>query len=297
MITLPDPVLEPIVRTALAEDLGMAGDVTGALAGAAPLAAVVRARASGVLAGLAPAGMACRLLDPALRFTPLLPEGAALEPGAVAARLEGPAHSVLAVERTVLNFLTHLSGVATLTRRFVDAVAHTQARIAATRKTLPGLRALQKAAVIAGGGLPHRYSLGDAVLIKDNHIAAAGSVSEALRRAQALAGHMRVLEVEVDTLTQLEEALPFRPHAVLLDNFSLADLAAAVRLAHFQPNPTKSGSDFVDDALSRARTILEASGGVSLETAAAIAETGVAVISVGALTHSAPALDLGLDAS
>lgn len=274
---LPDPVLEPIVRTALAEDLGLCGDITATLAGEGRLACVAAARAPGVLAGLAPAGLACRLLDPALRFTPLASEGALLAPGAIAARLEGPAASVLAVERTVLNFLTHLSGVATLTRAFVERVGHTRARIAATRKTLPGLRALQKAAVIAGGGLPHRYSLCDAVLIKDNHIAAAGSVTEALRRAQALAGHMRVLEVEVDSLTQLEQALPFRPHAVLLDNFALQDLGVAVRLAG-------------------GRTILEASGGVSLDTVAAIAETGVDVISVGALTHSAAALDLGLDA-
>jgi len=276
-MTLPELLLEPIVRAALLEDFGLSGDVTARLAGEAPFACEVRARQAGVLAGLAPAALACRLVDPGLAFTPLLGEGDAVEPGQAAARLEGPAASVLAAERTVLNFLTHLSGVATLTRAFVARVAHTRARIAATRKTLPGLRALQKAAVVAGGGLPHRYSLADAVLIKDNHIAAAGSVAEALRRAQSAAGHMRVIEVEVDSLAQLEQALPFRPHAVLLDNFALADLHAAV-------------------ALAAGETILEASGGVTLETVAAIAETGVDVISVGALTHSAPALDLGLDA-
>jgi nicotinate-nucleotide pyrophosphorylase (carboxylating) len=275
---LPDIVIEPIVRASLAEDLGLSGDVTGALAGAAPISCLVRARQAGVLAGLAPAGLTCRLLDPALRFEPLLAEGGSITAGEAVARLSGPAASVLAAERTVLNFLTHLSGVATLTHAFVQRVAHTRARIAATRKTLPGLRALQKAAVVAAGGLPHRYSLADAVLIKDNHIAAAGSVAEALRRAQALAGHMRVLEVEVDRLDQLEQALPFRPHAVLLDNFQLADLRKAV-------------------ALAGGAVVLEASGGVTLETAAAIAETGVDVISVGALTHSAPALDLGLDAA
>lgn len=277
-MTLPDVLLEPIVRAALLEDFGLAGDVTAQLAGGTPLACEVRARSGGVLAGLAPAAMTCRLVDPRLTFTPLLADGAELSPGQTAAQLEGPASAVLAAERTVLNFLTHLSGVATLTRAFVARVAHTPARIAATRKTLPGLRALQKAAVVAGGGLPHRYSLADAVLIKDNHIAAAGSVAEALRRVQHLAGHMRVIEVEVDSLVQLEEALPFRPHAVLLDNFTLADLRAAVALA--------SGA-----------TVLEASGGVTRETVAAIAETGVDVISVGALTHSAPALDLGLDAA
>ena len=277
MSDLPDPVLEPIVRAALLEDLSPAGDVTAQLAGKGALAAEIRARGQGVLAGLAPAALACRLLDSKINFSSFLGEGEWVEPGQAIARLEGPAASLLAVERTALNFLTHLSGVATLTARFVAAVAHTQARIAATRKTLPGLRALQKAAVVAGGGLPHRYTLGDAVLIKDNHVAAAGSVAEALRRAQALAGHMRVIEVEVDSLAQLEDALPFAPHAVLLDNFSLKDLRTAVRLA--------GGA-----------VVLEASGGVSLETVAAIAETGVDVVSVGALTHSAPALDLGLDA-
>ena len=191
---LPELLLEPLVRAALLEDLGRGGDVTASLMRAdETLEARFVARESGVLAGLQAAQLSCRLVDPALEFTPLLPEGAALQPGTVLARIRGAAGSVLTAERTALNFLTHLSGVATLTRAFVDAVAGTPARIAATRKTLPGLRAVQKAAVVAAGGMPHRYGLDDAVLIKDNHIAVCGSVAEALRRARAAAGHMRCL--------------------------------------------------------------------------------------------------------
>jgi nicotinate-nucleotide pyrophosphorylase (carboxylating) len=275
---LPDVMLEPLVRAALLEDFGRGGDATGGLMHPGErLRAQFAARKAGVVAGLDCARIACRLVDPTLTFTPLLSDGARVEPGAVLARIEGDAAGVLAAERTALNFLTHLSGIATLTARYVDAVAGTDARIAATRKTLPGLRAVQKAAVVAAGGWPHRFGLDDAILIKDNHIATAGSVGEALTRARAAVGHMRVIEVEVDRLAQLEEALPFKPHAVLLDNFTLDDLRAAV-------------------ARARGQTILEASGGVNLDTVRAIAETGVAVISVGALTHSAPALDIGLDA-
>jgi nicotinate-nucleotide pyrophosphorylase (carboxylating) len=218
-----------------------------------------------------------RLTDPQIVFTPVAEDGAILEAGSVLATVDGPACSILTAERTALNFLTLLSGVATHTRRYVEAVAGTKARIAATRKTLPGLRALQKQAVTLGGGLPHRFGLDDAVLIKDNHVAAAGSIEAALAHAKAAAGHMRVVEVEVDSLAQLEAVLPFAPHAVLLDNFDLPELRAAV-------------------AMGQGRVILEASGGVGLETVRAIAQTGVDVISVGALTHSAPALDIGLDA-
>ncbi len=275
---LPDLLIQPLVARALEEDLGRAGDVTAA-ACALPgerLRARFTARRAGVAAGLQPARLACALLDPALAFREIVKDGASVAAGAVLAEIEGPAASVLTAERTALNFLTHLSGVATLTRAYVEAVSGCRARIAATRKTLPGLRALQKHAVLLGGGWPHRYGLDDAILIKDNHIAAAGGVAEALTRARAYAGHMVVIEVEVDTLAQLEAALPFKPHALLLDNFALPDLREAVRLA-------------------RDATILEASGGVTLETVRAIAETGVDVISVGALTHSAPALDIGLD--
>jgi nicotinate-nucleotide pyrophosphorylase (carboxylating) len=276
---LPDLILEPIVRTALMEDFGRAGDVT-ARACALPgerLAARFVARKAGVAAGLDCARIACALVSADLRFAPLVKDGDAVAVGDALAEIDGPAAAVLSAERTALNFLTHLSGIATLTQRYVDAVAHTRAKIAGTRKTLPCLRAVQKAAIVAGGGWPHRYGLDDAILIKDNHIAAAGSVETALTRARAAAGHMIVIEVEVDRLAQLNAALPFKPDVILLDNFSLEDLRAAVREAG-------------------GRTILEASGGVTLDSVAAIAESGVDVISVGALTHSAPALDIGLDA-
>jgi len=277
-MTLPDVLIEPAVRAALLEDLGRGGDATAALMRSGEtLSARFSARSAGVVAGASAARIACRLVDDALVFKPRLKDGDAVKAGDVIASLDGPAASALTAERTALNFLTHLSGVATATRAYVDAVAGTAARIAATRKTLPGLRALQKAAVVAGGGLPHRYGLDDAILIKDNHIAACGSVGEALTRARAAAGHMRVIEVEVDSLAQLDEALTHAPHAVLLDNFSLADLRTAVSRA-------------------KGRTILEASGGVTLATVRTIAETGVDIISVGALTHSASALDIGLDA-
>ena len=278
-MTLPDLLIEPLVRTALLEDLGRGGDATASLMRAdETLHARFVARAGGVVAGLSAARIVCRLVDGALTFTPLVEDGAPLAPGAVIAEITGAAASVLTAERTALNFLTHLSGVATLTRAFVDAVAGAAATIAATRKTLPGLRAVQKAAVVAGGGAPHRYGLDDAILIKDNHIAACGSIGEALARARRIAGHMRVIEVEVDSLAQLEEALAHAPHAILLDNFTLDDLRTAV-------------------ARTRGKAILEASGGVTLASVAAIAATGVDVISVGALTHSAVALDIGLDAA
>jgi nicotinate-nucleotide pyrophosphorylase (carboxylating) len=276
-MSLPDSLVEALVRAALLEDLAGGGDVTGQLLPAAPLSTRLVARKAGVIAGLQPARLACTLVDPQIIFSARVSDGAHVEAGSLIATIVGPAASVLTAERTALNFLTHLSGIATLTAQYVAAVAGTNAKIAGTRKTLPGLRALQKEALIAGGAWPHRFSLSDAILIKDNHIAAAGSVSAALARARDIAGHMRVIEIEVDSLPQLDEALPFAPHAVLLDNFTLGDLAEAVRRA-------------------KGKTILEASGGVTLETVRAIAETGVDVISVGALTHSASALDLGLDA-
>ena len=275
---IADMLVEPLVRRALEEDFGRAGDVTaGLLRKDERLKARFVARAGGIICGLQPARLAAALVDAGLTFTPFVADGAKVEPRTAIAWIEGPAPSVLATERTALNFLTHLSGIATLTGAYVDAVADTRAQSAATRKTLPGLRIVQKAAVIAGGGLPHRYGLDDAILIKDNHIAACGSVGEALRRAKAAAGHMRIIEVEVDSLAQLDEALPHAPHAILLDNFSLDDLRAAVARAH-------------------GKAILEASGGVNLQTVRAIAETGVDIISVGALTHSAASLDIGLDA-
>ncbi|HVZ98683.1 MAG TPA: carboxylating nicotinate-nucleotide diphosphorylase [Caulobacterales bacterium] len=271
-------MLEPIVRLAIAEDLGVAGDVTtDALIepdtrGAWKLVA----RKAGVVAGLDAAGLAAWITDPDILLKVRAQDGAHVGAGETIAELEGYARSVLRAERVMLNFVGQLSGVATLTRAYVDAVAGTNAKIACTRKTTPGLRALEKRAVRLGGGLPHRYGLSDAILIKDNHIAAAGGVAPALQRAKAAVGHLMPIEIEVDSLAQLEEALAFAPTAILLDNFTLENLREAVKR--------------VDGKIP-----LEASGGVSLETVRAIAETGVDVISVGALTHSAPALDVALD--
>ena len=275
---LPDIILDTIVRLALEEDLGRAGDLTtdATIAPETQLKVVIAARQQGVIAGLDAAAYALKLIDPAVNLTIEKPDGSVLEKGDVVARLEGSARSILIAERTMLNFLGRLSAVATMTRTFADKIAHTNATIVCTRKTTPGHRALEKRAVRCGGGTAHRYGLDDAVLIKDNHIAACGSVSTALERAKAYAGHLRMIEVEVDSLDQLKEALPHRPHAVLLDNMNPDMLREAV-------------------AIAGGKVVLEASGGVNLDTVAAIAETGVDFISVGALTHSAPNLDLGMD--
>lgn len=275
---LPDIILDPIVRLALAEDLGRAGDLTtdATIAPETQLKVVIAARQQGVIAGLDAAAYALKLIDPAVKLAIEKPDGSILEKGDVVAWLEGSARSILIAERTMLNFLGRLSAVATMTRTFADKIAHTNATIVCTRKTTPGHRALEKRAVRCGGGTAHRYGLDDAVLIKDNHIAACGSVSTALERAKAYAGHLRMIEVEVDSLDQLKEALPHGPHAVLLDNMKPDMLREAV-------------------AIAGGKVVLEASGGVNLDTVAAIAETGVDFISVGALTHSAPNLDLGMD--
>jgi len=276
---LPDLLIAPIVRLALTEDLGRAGDVTAqaCIPADATLACTFGSRKRGVISGLDCARLAVLELDPHASFTTLVSDGAQVEAGMQLARVEANARALLSAERTGLNLLGRLSGIATLTRAYVDAVAGTKARIVDTRKTTPGLRALEKYAVRCGGGVNHRFGLDDAILIKDNHIAACGSVGEAVRRARTFAGHLMGVEVEVDGLDQLDEALEHGPDVVMLDNFSLANLREAVRRA--------SG-----------RATLEASGGVNLETVRAIAETGVDVISVGALTHSASVLDIGLDA-
>ncbi|MBC7167944.1 carboxylating nicotinate-nucleotide diphosphorylase [Phenylobacterium sp.] len=276
---LPDLLIEPVVRAALAEDLGRAGDVTAlaCVEADARLSVAFAARKAGVVSGLACARLALQTLDPEARFETLVGDGARIAAGAVLARAEGNARAVLSAERTGLNLLGRMSGVATLTRAYVDAVEGTGARIVDTRKTTPGLRHLEKYAVRCGGGVNHRFGLDDAILIKDNHIAACGGVAEAVRRAKAFAGHLMKVEVEVDGLDQLEDALRHGPDVVMLDNFSLEDLRTAV-------------------ALAKGRAVLEASGGVTLETVRAIAETGVDVISVGALTHSVMSLDIGLDA-
>ena len=281
MITpLPDLLITPIVRAALAEDLGRAGDLTSqaCVPAEARLSVIWAARRPGVLAGLDCARLALAELAPEAGFIALAGDGDTLSPGQVLARAEAPARAVLAAERTGLNLMGRLSGIATLTRAYVDAVAGTGVRITDTRKTTPGLRQLEKYAVRCGGGVNHRFGLDDAILIKDNHVAACGGVRPALERARATAGHLVKVEIEVDGLDQLAEALPLSPDVIMLDNFSLADLRKAV-------------------AMTAGRVTLEASGGVDLTTVRAIAETGVQVISVGALTHSAPGLDIGLDAA
>jgi nicotinate-nucleotide pyrophosphorylase (carboxylating) len=277
---LPDLLIAPVVRAALAEDLGRAGDVTSqaCVPADARLRAVFVSRKAGVVSGLACARLAIAELDPSADFKSAVEDGTRVGPGGKLAWVDANARALLAAERTGLNLLGRLSGIATLTRAYVDAVEGSGAAIVDTRKTTPGLRALEKYAVRCGGGVNHRFGLDDAILIKDNHIAACGSVGEAVRRAKAAAGHLMKVEVEIDGLGQLEEALKYGPDVVMLDNFSLADLAEAVRR-------------------TAGRAVLEASGGVSLETVRAIAETGVDVISVGALTHSASVLDIGLDAA
>ena len=280
---LPDAVILPVIQLALAEDLGRAGDVTGACIPAhARQSFVFAARRNGVIAGLDCARLAVAALDPEAVYEPCVADGAIVGAGMHLARVTGRARALLTAERTALNLMGRLSGVATLTARFVEAVQGTGARITDTRKTTPGLRALEKYAVRCGGGVNHRFGLDDAVLIKDNHVAACGGVGPALdffrgKNSAGRLGHLMKVEVEVDSLRQLREALPYAPDVIMLDNFSLEDLREAV-------------------ALAGGKVTLEASGGVDLSTVRAIAETGVDVISVGALTHSAPVLDIGLDA-
>ena len=275
---LPDLLIEPVVRAALSEDLGRAGDITSeaCVAPEARLSVQFAVRAPGVVAGLDCARLSLAAMDPAIGFSAQRRDGDRVEAGEVLARAEGNARAILAAERTALNLMGRLSGVATLTRAYADAVEGTGAVIVDTRKTTPGLRLLEKYAVRCGGGVNHRFGLDDAILIKDNHVAASGGVAEALRRARAAAGHLVKIEVEVDGLDQLGEALAGGPDVIMLDNFSLADLREAVRR-------------------TEGRVRLEASGGVNLQTVRAIADTGVDVISVGALTHSAAVLDIGLD--
>jgi nicotinate-nucleotide pyrophosphorylase (carboxylating) len=277
---LPELILLPVVRGALAEDLGRAGDVTSqaCIAQGARFSAAFVARKPGRIAGLDCARLAVALLDPAARFKIELGDGEDAFAGDTLATVEGDARAILAAERTALNLLGRLSGIATLTAAYVAAVEGLGASIVDTRKTTPGLRALEKYAVRCGDGINHRFGLDDAILIKDNHIVASGGIAQALNRARALAGHLMKIEIEVDRLDQFDEALEHSPDVIMLDNFSLADMREAVRRAE-------------------GRVVLEASGGVSLQTVRAIAETGVDVISVGALTHSAPSLDLGLDAA
>lgn len=275
---LPRLLVDRAVEAALLEDLGRAGDITAqaTLPPEARAVAAFVARKPGVVAGIDFARRAMAMMDPAIRFSTLIADGTRLVPGDVIARVEGSARAVLSAERVALNFLGHLSGIASATRVFADKVAHTRAKIVCTRKTTPGLRAFEKYAVRCGGGANHRFGLDDAILIKDNHIAVCGSVAEAIRRARAFAGHLVKVEVEVDRLDQLVEAMTERPDAVLLDNMTPDVLREAV-------------------AIVAGRAATEASGGVGPDTVKAIAESGVDLISTGWITHSAPVLDIGLD--
>ncbi|MEZ5086278.1 MAG: carboxylating nicotinate-nucleotide diphosphorylase [Tessaracoccus sp.] len=278
MSTLPRPTIEPIVAAALREDLSHAGDLTTDAIVPADATATVRlvSREPGVVAGLPVAQLAWELLDPSVRLDVHLPDGSRVAPGDAIAAITGPARALLTGERVALNFLGHLSGVATGTASIADAIAHTAAKVTDTRKTIPGLRALQKYAVTCGGGSNHRFGLDDAVLIKDNHIAVAGGVRQAVEAARTGVGHLVKIEVEVDTLEMLAELLEVGADVVLLDNMDPDELRRAVEL--------------VDG-----RMITEASGRITPETAVPIAEAGVDLLSVGWLTHSARVLDIGLD--
>jgi nicotinate-nucleotide pyrophosphorylase (carboxylating) len=276
--SLPAILFEPAVRAALVEDLGRAGDITtdAIVPAGHRLSATIGARQAGVVAGLDLAILAFRLLDPDIKIDVLLADGSRVHPGDAIATIAGPARGILSGERVALNFLGHLSGVATATAGIADSIRQYRTRVTCTRKTMPGMRALQKYAVRVGGGANHRFGLDDAVLIKDNHVAVAGGVREAIVRARAAIGHLVKIEVEVDTLAQLEEALAARAEAVLLDNMSLDDLRRAV-------------------AMVDGRAVTEASGRITPDTAPAIAATGVDLISAGWLTHSSRVLDVGLD--
>ena len=275
---LPGPLVDSAIRAALTEDLGLAGDITtnATVAADASAEAIIATRRDGVVSGLQLAEAAFRTLDPSVTFTVKAKDGTAVTAGDVIAVITGNARALLTAERVALNFMGRMSGIATLTRRYAEAVASTKAKIVDTRKTTPGLRAFEKYAVRCGGGQNHRTGLFDAVLIKDNHIVAAGGLPAAITAARAAAGHMVKIEVEVDTLDQLDEVLKHKIDAVLLDNMTPAQLKDAVKRV-------------------AGRCLTEASGGVNLDTVRALAETGVDMISVGALTHSAPVLDLGLD--
>jgi nicotinate-nucleotide pyrophosphorylase (carboxylating) len=273
-------MIEPLVRMALLEDLGRAGDLTtDAIVPADRRATTLLvARQPGVVAGLDLARLAFQLIDPAVEMRIERNDGATIAPGDVIAAISGPARGILTAERVALNFLCRLSGIASATASIVAAIGNHKARVVCTRKTTPGLRAIEKYAVRVGGGSNHRFGLDDAVLIKDNHVAIAGGVGEALKRAKGNVGHLVKIELEVDTLDQLKEALDHGVDAVLLDNMAPDVLAKAVEMA-------------------AGRAVTEASGRITPATAPQIAATGVDLISIGWLTHSVAILDIGLDFS
>lgn len=278
MNSLPQKILEPIILRALEEDLGQGGDVTtnATISAEANGTATLNARENGVLAGAEVAATAFSLVDDRCAVSTNFQDGDRFSAGDTLLSVTGPVRALLTAERTALNLLSHLCGIATVTAAYVQDTDGLKARIAATRKTLPGLRLLQKYAVRCGGGMTHRMSLSDAVMIKDNHIVAAGGLAQAVDRARAYGGHTVKIEVEVDTLDQLRELLPAKPDIILLDNMTTDQLREAA-------------------ALTGGRAVVEASGGVTRETVRAIAETGVDIISIGALTHSVRALDIGME--
>ena len=277
---LNDVLLKPLVKAALIEDLGRRGDVTSQATIPAAMQAQlqIKSRQAGVVCGMDLARLSFAVIDAQIEFVAQVVDGERVSAGAVLAIVRGNARHLLTAERTALNFMTHLSGIATATRQIVDSVAEYPAQITCTRKTIPGLRIVQKYAVRCGGGRNHRLGLDDAILIKDNHIAIAGDITTAIKQAQAFAGHLIPIEVEVDNLEQLALALDAGVSLVLLDNMSPATLAQAVAMC-----------------TGRAKT--EASGGITPETVQAVAKTGVDFIAMGYLTHSTTALDIGLDFS
>ncbi|MCV2879016.1 carboxylating nicotinate-nucleotide diphosphorylase [Sedimentimonas flavescens] len=277
--TLPDFILEPLVRAALTEDLSPMGDVTtrAVIPAGTRYAARLNAREAGVVSGMQIAAIAFRLVDPGLKVETLVADGQPCAPGQTLMTIEGDAGSILMGERVALNFAGRLTGIATMTAAFVAQTKGTKTRVTCTRKTTPGLRVVEKMAVAHGGGSNHRFGLSDAILIKDNHVAAAGGIRAVLEAARAARSHMMRIELEVDSLAQLEEALEVGgADVILLDNMDTPTLHKAV-------------------ALNAGRVVLEASGNMRLERIAEVAATGVDYISSGALTHSARTLDLGLD--
>jgi nicotinate-nucleotide pyrophosphorylase (carboxylating) len=275
-------MVEDAVRAALLEDLGRAGDITtnATIASGANATAVLASREHGYVSGLVLAGTAFRLMDETLRFEFVAHDGDVVKPGDALATINGRARAILSAERVALNFLMHMCGIATYTSKFASQIAHTNAKVVDTRKTIPGMRTFEKYAVRCGGGVNHRYGLDDAILIKDNHIAVSGSVSKAVENARNYVGHMVKIEIEVDNLDQMREALKVKPDVILLDNMSTDQLSDAVEINR-QDN--------------QGAVKLEASGNVNINTIKAIAETGVDYISTSKITMAAPTMDIGLD--